>query len=354
MVYNKIIWIHRMTAILSELTSKVNISAWKDKLTEVYTTVNDKIIKVKDTLTEVKKQVEKSEEKKEEEKQESYAPPPVEKSTKDKIFDFLAKLKEYFIIAGTILLKLMFYIYLASLVANDMMMYPPVIRAFFFAFTLFVTYTFSAFAFFVSCYYALRRGYDYYHQNLSSEMPKPPLSFPMIFAILPLTTMYPESSIVRFFMWAFMYQKSSKPERMEKENNRLEVIMTEYWKDLNKSFDYLNKIKSKEPFSGFYKLNEEHLTVKYMHPIQKPDTVVESSNEENKDEAKDAAKDAASTENKAAPLTTSMASFAAAAASAFNLKPTTPLSTQPVSAITPMELPATAPPQKLVEPSSQP
>ena len=346
MVYNKIIWIHRMAAILSELTSKVNISALKDKLTEVYTQVNDKIIKVKETLTEVTKQVEKPEEKKEEGKQESYAPPPVEKTTKDKIFDFLAKLKEYFIIAGTILLKLMFYIYLASLVANDMMMYPPVIRAFFFAFTLFITYTFSAFAFFVTCYYALRRGYDYYHQNLSSEMPKPPLSFPMIFAILPLTTMYPESSIVRFFMWAFMYQKSSKPERMEKENNRLEVIMTEYWNDLNKSFDYLNKIKSKEPFSGFYKLNEEHLTVKHMHPIQKPDTVVESSDEENKDAAK--------AENKAAPLTTSMASFAAAAASAFNLKPTAPLSTQPVDIITPMELPATAPPQKLVEPSSQP
>jgi hypothetical protein len=260
----------------------------------------------------------------------------------------------------------MFYIYLASLVANDMMMYPPVIRAFFFAFTLFVTYTFAAFAFFLSCYYALRRGYDYYHQNLSSEMPKPPLSFPMIFAILPLTTMYPESSIVRFFMWAFMYQKSSKPERMKKENDRLDVIMAEYWKDLNASFDYLNKIKSNEPFSGFYKLNEEHLTVKHMHPIQKPDTVVESSDEENKDEAKDvtkdvtkdatkdAAKDAAKTENKAAPLTSTMASFAAAAASAFNLKPTAPLSTQPISAITPMELPATAPPQKLVEPSSQP
>ena len=273
MVYNKIIWIHRMAAILSELTSKVNISALKDRLAEVYANINDKITTVKDTLSVTSK-----EEKPKEKKEEPYAAPSAPKTTKDKIFDFLTKLKEYFITAATILLRVMFYIFLASLVANDMIMYSPVIRAFFFGFTLFVTYTLPPYAFFLTCYYALRKGYDYYHQNLSSEEVKPPKSFPMIFAILPLTTTYPESSIVRFFMWAFMYQKSDKPDRMEKENDRLEIIMTEYWKDLNKSFDYLDSIKTNEPFSRLYELNKEHLTRDYMHPIKKPDTVVEPSN----------------------------------------------------------------------------
>jgi hypothetical protein len=78
-------------------------------------------------------------------------------------------------------------------------------------------------------------------------------------------------------MWAFMYQKSDKPERMEKENDRLEMIMTEYWKELNTSFDYLDSIKTNEPFSRLYELNKEHLTKDYMHPIRKPDTVVEPS-----------------------------------------------------------------------------
>ena len=278
MAYNKIIWIHRMTAILSEISNKINISSLKGQITEVYNTINDKIIKVKEALTDTSE--EKKEEKKEdkkEEKKEPYAAPPAPKTTKDKIFDFLTKLKEYFITAGLFLLRIMFYIGLASLVANDMIMYSPVIRAFFFGFTLFVTYTIPPYAFFLTCYYALRKGYDYYHQNLSSEIVKPPKSFPMIFAILPLTTKYPESSIVRFFMWAFMYQKSDKPERMQKENDRLEVIMTEYWKDLNKSFDYLDSIKTTEPFSRLYELNEEHLTKDYMHPIKKPETVVEPS-----------------------------------------------------------------------------
>lgn len=281
MVYNKIIWIHRMAAILSELSSKVNVSALKDKLIDIYAIINDKVVTVKEALsTKSEATREKDNEKMDgkNDKKEHYADPPAPKTTKEKVFDFLTKLKDYFIVAGIILLKVAFYVFLASLVANDMMMYAPTIRAFFFVFTLIVTYNFAAYAFFLTCYYALRRGYDYYHQNLSSEKVKPPKSFPMIFAILPLTTYYPESPVARFFMWAFMYQKSDNPARLKSENDRLEVIMAEYWKDLNKSFDYLNKIKTTEPFSRLYELNKEHITKDNMHPIQKPETVIKPGN----------------------------------------------------------------------------
>lgn len=78
-----------MAAILSEITKKVNISALKDRLTEVYATVNDKVIKVKEALSETTtSEQKKPEEKLSEKKEEPYAEPPAPKTTKDKIFDF--------------------------------------------------------------------------------------------------------------------------------------------------------------------------------------------------------------------------------------------------------------------------
>ena len=171
---------------------------------------------------------------------------------------------------GSALFIIMFYFYLASLVANDMIIYAAPIRAFFFVFTLFFTVTLFPCAIVVALYYLLKKGYDYYNQNLSSATVKPPLSFPMIFAILPLTTYYPTSPFARFFLWAFMYQKSDKPERMEKENERLKTIMENYRNDLHSSFEYLEKIKTTPPFSNLYEMIEKKLTIEGMHPIQKP------------------------------------------------------------------------------------
>ena len=269
-----------MTAILSEISNHLSISAFKDKFTEISSNINDKIVKVQEALSNKSEKPEekKPEEKKPEEKKpEAYEAPPTEKTTKDKIIDFLVKVKDYSIIAISTFFRIAFYILLASLVANDMIMYSPIIRAFFFCFTLFVTYVFPLYKVIIALYYILKKGYDYYHQNLSSEKVKPPKSFPMFFAILPLTTKYPESPVARFFMWPFMYQKSDKPDRIKKENDRLQVIMETYWKDLNTSFDYLDQIKTSEPFSRLYEINKEHLTVDYMHPIQKPETVVVAS-----------------------------------------------------------------------------
>ena len=268
-----------MSAILSELSNKVNISSLKNKLTDVYATINDKITTVKEALSA--KSQEKPLQNDINHKKEGYDAPAPPQSTKDKIMDFLNKLKDYSIIFVIFLLKSILYVLPASLVANDMIIYAPTIRAFFFVFTLILTYILPVYAGFLLFYYALRKGYDYYHDKLSSEVVKPPKSFPMLFAILPLTTYYPDTSLVRFFLWAFMYQKSDNIDRMTKENKRLHLVMNEYWDSLNKSFDYLDKIKSSEPFSRLYKLNKEHLTAEYMHPIQKKDSgeMITSNNE---------------------------------------------------------------------------
>jgi hypothetical protein len=269
-----------MSSILSEIKNTLETSSIKDTVMDIYNTMFHKLNKVKDILS-----------KKEEPeilpkiikeaapvKDEGYVSPAKPKTPGEIIKATLTNIKDVIWDYGFKFIVYFFYIMLASLVANDMIIYAAPIRAFFFVFTLFFTSTIFQCAVVVAFYYLLKKGYDYYNQNLSSATVKPPLCFPMIFAILPLTTYYPTSPFVRFFLWIFMYQKSDKPVRMEKENKRLEIIMSQYWDDLNGSFEYLDKIKDTPPFSDLYKNIEKKLTIDDMHPIQKPEKILEPTN----------------------------------------------------------------------------
>ncbi len=210
-------------------------------------------------------------------KDEGYVSPAKPKTSKEIVIATLTKVRDVTLEYVFKFIVVAFYIGLASLVANDMIIYAAPIRAFFFLFTLFFTFTVFPFAICVALYYLLKRGYDYYNKNLSSAKDKPPQTFPTIFAILPLTTYYPTSPFIRFFLWLFMYQKSDNPIRMEKENKRLEIIMSQYWNDLNRSFEYIDKIKDTQPFKDLYDNIKEKLTIEGMHPIQKPKIVIEPS-----------------------------------------------------------------------------
>ena len=268
-----------MSSILSEIKNTLETSSIKDAVVNMYHDTINKLSKVKDvfvkkeepeilpTIVKDAKPV----------KDEGYASPAKPKTPGEIIKATLTNIKN---VVWDYLFKFIvsfFYIMLASLVANDMIIYAAPIRAFFFLFTLFFTTTIFPCAIVVAIYYLLKKGYDYYNQYLSSAKDKPLKCFPMIFAILPLTTYYPTSPFIRFFLWIFMYQKSDKPERMEKENERLEDIMKKYWDDLNGSFEYLDKIKDTPPFKNFYEIVEKKLTIEGMHPIQKPEKVVELS-----------------------------------------------------------------------------
>jgi hypothetical protein len=270
-----------MSSVLSEISNRLQISSIKDAVTDAYDTMFHKLNKVKDVFSKQDPEIlPKIIKEAAPVKDEGYVSPvaPAKPKTPGEIFKAtLIKIKDFIWEYGSKLLIIMFYLYLASLVANDMIIYAAPIRAFFFIFTLFVTTTFFPAAIAVAFYYLLKKGYDYYNQNLSSATVKPPLCFPMIYAILPLTTYYPTSPFVRFFLWIFMYQKSDKPERMKKENERLEIIMKNYWNDLNGSFEYLDKIKDTPPFKDFYEIIEKKLTIEGMHPIQKPEKVAEPS-----------------------------------------------------------------------------
>jgi hypothetical protein len=257
--------------MLSDLSNRLEISTIKDAVTDIYHTMHDKLNKVKEVFLKDPEILPM----KEPVKDEGYVDPPAPTPTPTTPMEIASAtfiniwnyLKDY----GLKFAMVIIYIYLASLVANDMIIYAAPIRAVFFVFTLFFSITFLPYAVLVGLYYLILKGYDLYNYYLSSVDPKPSKSFPMIFAILPLTTYYSDSPFVRFLLWTFAYQKSPTiPGRLEKENRRLEEVMTKYWNDLNSSFEYIAKIEKTPPFSTFRGIIKKNLSREIMHPIQIP------------------------------------------------------------------------------------
>lgn len=276
MFYNKINGIHRMSSILSDISDKLNIDSIKQSLSYVVNGVRSKIglgaqsadenvDDVADAATIA-----------------TATNPAATAATtaatravgKDKIKDILwgiiYKIKDYIVQYGPMLVRAFIYIMLASFVANDMIIYPSMIRAIFFIGTLIITTLNVAYAVLIGLYYGSKYGWDYYNQNLSTDENKPSKSFPTLFAMCPLTTTYYDSKIKRLFLWPFMYQKADNIERREAENNELIELMERYWNDLNKSFEYLPKVKDEPHIAELYKRNKENLTAEKMHPITRP------------------------------------------------------------------------------------
>ena len=143
---------------------------------------------------------------------------------------------------------------LSMYVTNEMIMYSAPIRLIFFIVTFLICYNFMPFLIILVGYYLCKSGYEYYLNQLS-DGPKTKI-MPTIFALLPLTTDIPDSSLGGFFMYPFTYPKNNKDAK------QLPIIMNNYMESLKKSFTYFDKIKNL-PFvaEGFQRLesNIEHL-----------------------------------------------------------------------------------------------
>lgn len=159
---------------------------------------------------------------------------------------------------GVRMIKKGFYpclvIILSMYVANELIVYSWPIRLIFFIITFWICYHFMPFLILLIGYYLCKSGYEYYLNNLS-DGPKTKI-MPTIFALLPLTTDTPISSLGAFFMYPFTYPKN------EKDAKKLPNIMNNYTESLKKSFTYFDKVKNL-PFvsEGFKRLetNIEHL-----------------------------------------------------------------------------------------------
>jgi hypothetical protein len=148
-------------------------------------------------------------------------------------------------------------IILSMYVTNEMIMYAWQIRLIFFIATFFICYYFMPFLIILIGYYICKSGYQYYLNQLS-DGPKVKI-MPTIFALLPLTTDMPVSSLGSFFAYPFTYPKN------DKDAKKLPIIMNNYAESLKKSFAYFDKIKNL-PFvaEGFKQLEDK---IEHLHDI---------------------------------------------------------------------------------------
>ena len=133
---------------------------------------------------------------------------------------------------------------LASLVANEMIIYPAPVRLIFFIFTFFLCFFIPPVLILISVFYLCKWGFNYY-VNVMSDGPKR-LIMPTLFAFLPLTTKKYENSLINVLARPFQYGE----EWSVTDGKELEQRMELYQNALNDAFPYLESIKNTEPFDS--------------------------------------------------------------------------------------------------------
>jgi hypothetical protein len=98
---------------------------------------------------------------------------------------------------------------LAMIVANEMIVYSVPIRIIFFIF-IFIICLFPPVSIGLGIFYLFKGGYSYYVNNMT-DRPKREI-MPTIYALLPITTTKPVSSLGSFLMYPFTYPKTGTAE----------------------------------------------------------------------------------------------------------------------------------------------
>ena len=140
----------------------------------------------------------------------------------------------------------------AMIVANEMIIYTAPIRIIFFIFTFLVCLFTPSLCIILGLFYILKGAYSYYINNMTGIKEKIKI-MPTIYALLPITTYKPESSIGRFFYYPFRYPKSAISEV------GLPKTMETYLKDLKESFKDFNSVKDQPIFSKLLEQLESKL-----------------------------------------------------------------------------------------------
>lgn len=144
---------------------------------------------------------------------------------------------------------------MASLVANESIMYPVPVRVAFFIFTLVLCVT-SAAALGIMTMFYMGKAFYHYYVNVMEKRSVYQRIIPTIFSLLPITRYQPTTNIGSFFIYPFRYPKTDKDER------DLVAIMDEYLETLKGTFTYLDQLKSIPIFEkGASKVEEllEHM-----------------------------------------------------------------------------------------------
>jgi hypothetical protein len=170
------------------------------------------------------------------------------------------------------LMKPAICLFLASLVANDSIMYPIQVRLSFFIITLVACAISNGAITFLAIFYTGKRIYDYYINEMS-ENPKR-LIMPTLYSLLPVLTDKPKSRILSAFSGPLQYGGNFKMGQ----DDEIAERMAMYQEQLDNSFPYLQKIKTNDPFKG--RLDKIAKNFETLHkPI--PVEVNENSSESN-------------------------------------------------------------------------
>jgi hypothetical protein len=160
-------------------------------------------------------------------------------------------------------------LYMASLVANEMIVYPSPIRIFFFIFVVLLCLVFSPALVVLIFYYMIKAAYSYYRNQLEQQEIEVRI-FPRIFALLPVTTTPPMSLWGRLFKYPFYYPKTDNDRKeLERTNGKEEKksIMDEYMDALEASFPYGEKVKGSEPFAKRFETVEQNIMHLHSRPV---------------------------------------------------------------------------------------
>ena len=162
-------------------------------------------------------------------------------------------------------------LYLASLVSNEMIVYPAPMRFMFFLFVLILCSVFSPATVILVFYYLVKAGYSYYRNELEDREgdTTPVRIYPRIFAILPITTTPGASFLGRFFKYPFHYPKTEedRKELERTEGDGKKSIMDEYMEALKESFPYGETVKGSEPFTERYATIEKNMKRIHQAPV---------------------------------------------------------------------------------------
>jgi hypothetical protein len=202
------------------------------------------------------------------------APTTVDKLDISRIFDNVYN-------KGSELVSILFYpilsLYLASLVANELIVYPAPIRLIFFILVLVLCNIFVYIPILMTGFYICKKLYEMY-LNREQDPPQPPVKLmPKIFAMVPFTTYTSDNGLVNLFLYPFRYLKGNNA---EKDLSFLQVLMKKYTDSLNESFPYYEVIRTTEEIFVDRKKNFDKMEDD-MHKITKPKEAPKEPNQPN-------------------------------------------------------------------------
>ena len=215
--------------------------------------------------------------------------PPTEPSVIDKYLSYIPDEVRYYL---TIAIKVIIPLLFATIVANEMIIYKPSVRLFYFILTWILCFAFTSFRWIIVIYYLLRLAFNKYKKGEGASGG----FFPTIYALLPWST---DIDTYRPFRYLTLDIGTTPMTEAFADPSFQKKLKNVYYLG-EKMVDYFNVLQSADPYRGYgdiYDKNfatvqkllfEMHMPALEIDHIQKQYIIeLRRSNEENEGNEKD-------------------------------------------------------------------